>query len=76
MHPTLVKRGFYKRDAATPYAEMPMTYEQLVTLAKTWNKEGKRNTTVKEVTVLDVLDQMAVTCAPVRPPAFSAAPRR
>ena len=60
VHPTLNKRGFYKKDAATPYAEMPMTYEQLVKLAGTWNKEGKRDTSVKEITVLDVLDQTAV----------------
>lgn len=60
VHPSLVKRGFYKRDAATPYTESPMTYEQLVNLAKTWNKEGERNTTVKEVEVLDVHDQTAV----------------
>ena len=60
MHPTLVKRGFYKRDAAGPYVESPMTYEQLVNLAKTWNKEGKRNTSIKEVVVLDVQDQTAV----------------
>ena len=60
VHPTLVKRGFYKKDAATPYAEMPMTYEQLVKLAGNWNKDGKRDTTIKEVAVLEVLDQTAV----------------
>ena len=60
VHPSLTKRGFYKKDAATPYAEMPMTYEQLVNLARGWNKEGKRDTTVKKVEVLDVLDQTAV----------------
>ncbi|HEX6976617.1 MAG TPA: nuclear transport factor 2 family protein, partial [Vicinamibacterales bacterium] len=58
-HPSLVKRGFYRRDAEGPYVESPMTYEQLVNLAKTWNKDGKRNTSVKEVAVLDVLDQTA-----------------
>lgn len=60
VHQALVKRGFYKKDASTPYAEMPMSYEQLVNLARTWNKDGQRNTTVKEVAVLDVLDQTAV----------------
>jgi hypothetical protein len=59
VHPTLVKRGFYKKDASAPYVESPMTYEQLVNLARTWNKEGKRDTSVKQVTVLDVLDQTA-----------------
>src|SRR5688500_10031856 len=59
VHPTLDKRGFYKKDASTPYAEMPMTFDQLVNLSKTWNKEGKRDTSVKQVEVLDVLDQTA-----------------
>jgi hypothetical protein len=60
VHPALVKRGFYKKDANTPYVEMPMTYEQLVNLARTWNKEGTRDTSVKTVDVLDLLDQTAV----------------
>jgi hypothetical protein len=60
VHPTLVKRGFYKKDAATPYVEMPMSYDQLVNLARTWNKEGKRDTRVKNVEVLDMADQTAV----------------
>ncbi len=59
VHSTLVKRGFYKRDAATPYVEMPMTYDQLVQLAGNWNKDGKRDTSIKDVVVLDVLDQTA-----------------
>jgi hypothetical protein len=60
VHPALVKRGFYKKDATTPYAESPMTYEQLVRLAGSWNKDGQRDTSIKDVTVLDVLDQTAV----------------
>jgi hypothetical protein len=60
VHPSLVKRGFYKKDAGGPYVESPMTYEQLVKLAGSWNKDGKRDTTIKEVAVLDVLDQTAV----------------
>jgi hypothetical protein len=60
VHPSLVKRGFYKKDANTPYAEMPMSYEQLVNLSRNWNKDGKRDTTTKKVDVLDVLDQTAV----------------
>jgi hypothetical protein len=39
---------------------MPMTFEQLINLSKTWNKEGKRDTSIKKVEVLDVLDQTAV----------------
>jgi hypothetical protein len=60
VHPTLNKRGFYKKDASSPYVESPMTYEQLVKLAASWNKDGKRDTSVREVTILDMLDQTAV----------------
>lgn len=60
VHPSLVKRGFYRKDASTPYVEMPMTYEQLVDLAGSWNKTGTRDTSIKEVEVLEVLDQTAV----------------
>ena len=60
VHPSLVKRGFYKKDAAAPYVDMPMTYDQLVKLAASWNKDGKRDLSRKEVVVLDVLDQTAV----------------
>jgi hypothetical protein len=60
VHPKLDKRGFYKKDATTPYVEMPMTYEQLVKLASSWNKDGKRDTSVREIVILDVLDQTAV----------------
>jgi hypothetical protein len=60
VHPSLVKRGFYRKDASTPYVEMPMTYEQLVNLAGSWNKAGTRDTSIKKVEVLEVLDQTAV----------------
>ncbi len=60
VHPTLNKRGFYKKDATVPYVESPMTYEQLVKLAASWNKDGKRDTTRRDIAILDVLDQTAV----------------
>jgi hypothetical protein len=60
VHSSLDKRGFYKKDASAPYVEMPMTFDQLVNLARTWNKEGKRDTSIKKVEVLDVLDKTAV----------------
>ena len=60
VHPTLVKRGFYKDTAAGPLVESPMTYDQLFRLAGNWNKEKKRDLSIKEVAVLDVLDQTAV----------------
>jgi hypothetical protein len=37
-----------------------MTYEQLVALAGSWNKDRTRDTSIKKVEVLDVLDQTAV----------------
>ena len=37
-----------------------MTYDQLVRLAGNWNKDKKRDTSIKVVAVLDVLDQTAV----------------
>jgi hypothetical protein len=60
VHPSLVKRGFYKKGPTAPYVEMPMTYDQLVNLARNWNKDGKRDTSIKKVEVLDLLDQTAV----------------
>ncbi len=60
VHPSLVKRGFHKKDASAPYAELTMSYDQLVNLARTWNKDGKRDTKVKNVEILDMADQTAV----------------
>jgi hypothetical protein len=59
VHPSLVKRGFYRKAAGAPYVESPMTFDQLVNLARTWNKEGKRDTSIKKIDVLDILDQTA-----------------
>ena len=58
VHPSLVKRGFAMRDGA--YVEMNMSFDQLVNLAANWNKEGKRDTSIKKVEVLDVLNQTAI----------------
>jgi hypothetical protein len=60
VHPNLVKRGFFKKSPEAPYAESPMTFDQLVKLASEWNKDGKQSTSIKDVAVLDVLDQTAV----------------
>ena len=60
VHPTLTKRGFYKKDATAPYVESPMTYEQLMKLAASWNKDGKRDTKLRDIAILDILDQTAV----------------
>ena len=60
VHPTLVKRGFSRRQPGGPYVETTMTYDQLVNVARNWNKEGKRDTSVKKVEILDIADQTAV----------------
>ena len=58
VHPSLRKHGFYVNDGK--YVEVPMTYEQLVKLAGTYNRKGKiPKDAPKEVTVLDVMDKTA-----------------
>ena len=61
VHPDLVKRGFYIKKGEAVYSFSPMTFAELVNLAKTYNKDGSRvpKDAPKEVTVLDVLDQTA-----------------
>jgi hypothetical protein len=61
VHPKLTKLGFSKKQGATAYSESPMTYDQLFSLAGSWNKDGKRPiaTAPKEVVVYEVLDQTA-----------------
>ena len=56
----LTKRGFWREPNDTAYRpETVMTFDQLMKLTAAWNKDGKRDTSIKEVTVLDVLDQTA-----------------
>jgi len=60
VHPDLVKRGFYIRKGETNYSNSPMTFTELVNLAKTYNKNGKLpKDAPKEVVIFDVLDQTA-----------------
>jgi hypothetical protein len=60
VHPELAKRGFHRRGKA-PYRELKMTYGELHSLAASWNREGRVDPAraVREVTVLDALDQTA-----------------
>jgi len=56
----LTKRGFWREPNDAAYRpETVMTFDQLMKLTAAWNKDGKRDTSIKEVTVLDVLDQTA-----------------
>jgi hypothetical protein len=60
VHKNLTKRGFWREPNDTAYRpESVMTFDQLMKLTAGWNKDGKRDTSIKEVTVLDVLDQTA-----------------
>ncbi len=61
VHPKLAKTGFYRGpDDATYRAASNMTFEQLINVAKNWNKEGKLSRDApKEITVYEVLDQTA-----------------
>ena len=59
VHPDLTKYGFSRRPTGE-YGRGQMTYQQLLGVAASWNKDGKRDLSIKKVEVLDVLDQTAV----------------
>lgn len=60
VHPELAKRGFARRAAADPYREIPMTFEQLVKLAASYNQDGHISAdAAKEIIVYEILDQTA-----------------
>ncbi|HLL15234.1 MAG TPA: nuclear transport factor 2 family protein [Pyrinomonadaceae bacterium] len=60
VHPELVKRGFFVKRGETAYSSDAMTFQQLVELAKTYNKNGRvPKDAPKEVVVFDVSDQTA-----------------
>lgn len=62
IHPTLVKRGTWydeKNSKYTPFQEM--NFQQLVSLTRNWNRNGKRadSSSPREVTIYDVQDKTA-----------------
>jgi hypothetical protein len=61
VRPEMAKRGYYIPRNQTGYANSPMTYAQLINVAKTFNAKGQLNpeTAPKQVTILDILDQTA-----------------
>ncbi len=60
VHTGLTKHGFWRKPGETAYQpQSTMTYQQLHELAGKWNKDGKRDTSIKEIVVLDVLDKIA-----------------
>ena len=60
VHPELAKVGFYRSENKPNYSPGRMSYEKLIEVAKTWNKDGKLSATApKEITIFDVQDQTA-----------------
>jgi hypothetical protein len=61
VRPELAKRGYWIPRDQTAYANEPMTYPELIEVAKTWNPNRRRNpdTMPKEIQILDLLDQTA-----------------
>jgi hypothetical protein len=60
VHTQLTKRGFWRDNATAPWGpQLTMTYEQLIALTKKWNADKKQDTSIKRVTVHEVLDQTA-----------------
>lgn len=60
VHPSLTKYGFMRRATGEYGPPGQMSYQQLLGVAASWNKDGKRDLSIKKVEVLDVLDQTAV----------------
>ena len=60
VHPELAKRGFFKRNGEASYSQGIMTFDQLVKLAASYNKDGRvPKDAPKEVIIYEVLDQTA-----------------
>jgi Putative lumazine-binding len=59
--PKLAKLGFYRPPAETAYRPgSSMAFQQLVEIAKNYNKEGKlRKDAPKDIAIYDVMDQTA-----------------
>jgi hypothetical protein len=60
VHPSLTKYGFMRGQDGQYGPPSAMTYQQLLGVVASWNKDGKRDLSIKKVEVLDVLDQTAV----------------
>jgi len=60
VHPELAKRGFFVEKGEAAYSPHVMTFQQLVDLAKSYNKDGHvKKDAPKEVVIFDVSDQTA-----------------
>ncbi len=58
----LVKRGFYWKGKSQTFSELTsMSYDQLVQVAKDWNREGwLPEDAPREITILDIQDKIAL----------------
>lgn len=61
VRPELAKRGYWIPRDQTTYSSEPMTFAELINVAKTWNPNRRRNpdSMPKEIQILDLLDQTA-----------------
>jgi hypothetical protein len=60
VHPELAKRGFFIKKGETAYSSDVMTFQQLVEVAKTFNKSGRLpKDAPKEIVIFDISDQTA-----------------
>ena len=58
--PELAKIGYYRPRGATDFSEDPMTYEQLLETARTYNRRGRDlSNAPRLITVFEVLDRVA-----------------
>ena len=59
--PKLAKLGYWRPRDQTSYKEGAMSFDELVQVAETWNKNGRVNPeeAPKEIELLDVMDQTA-----------------
>ena len=61
VRPSLAKLGLSRSAQDGRWRESPMSYAQLLDVARTWNREGRVNpaTAPREVRLLDLLDRTA-----------------
>jgi hypothetical protein len=61
VRPELAKRGYWIPRDQTVYSSEPMTFVELINVARTWNPNRRRNpdSMPKEIQILDLLDQTA-----------------
>lgn len=61
VHLEMAKRGFWRQSPDDAYSESTMTYDQLVRIAETWNRNGRVDpeTAVKDVIIYEILDKTA-----------------